>query len=245
CRHTLISRYRVDAAKIRVVVHGVPDVARLDRSSVKRRYGLEGAAVLATFGLLSPGKGIETIVEAMPRIVERHPNALYILWGETHPEVVRQQGERYRDRLLARAREIGVGDQVRFVNRYLPDDEVVHALLATDVYVSPSLDPNQAVSGTLSYAVAAGRAVIATPSRYARELLSDGRGILVPFQDSRALAGAVDCVLGDDDVRSSLQAAAYRHGRNMLWPKVAAAFREALIDASAATSPRAADRRGA
>jgi len=227
---TLTARYGVRPSKVCVVMHGVPDVLPVRGPRLKRPFGLEQDTVLSTFGLLSPGKGIETIIDAMPAIVERHPGARYVLWGQTHPSVKRDQGERYRTGLLERAQALGVIDRVSFVNRYMTDDEVVGALLATDVYVSTSLDPHQSVSGTLSYAVACGRAVIATEYLYAKELLADGRGITVPFRDPRALATTVDDVLRNPGLRASLESAAYRFGRRMTWPRIAAGYRQTFAD---------------
>jgi glycosyltransferase involved in cell wall biosynthesis len=220
--------YGVDPAKIRVVMHGVPDVKPYHGPFFKRVFGLGEGTVISTFGLLSRGKGIETIIEALPAVIKLHPDVTYVLWGETHPEVRRREGERYRSELRDRAEKLGVSDHVRFFARYLTDDEVVSALLATDVYVSPSLDPHQAVSGTLSYALACGRAVIATAYQYAKELLSDGRGITFPFRDAAALGAAVISVLDDATLRTSLETAAYRFGRGMTWPKIALGYRQAF-----------------
>lgn len=241
----LASRYGVDAAKLCVVMHGVPDVLPMRGRSLKQPFGLEASTVLSTFGLLSRGKGIETIIDALPNIVARHPGVKYVLWGQTHPEVRRAEGENYRLGLLSRAEQLGVLDRVSFVNRYMTDDEVVDALLATDVYVSPSLDPHQAVSGTLSYAVACGRAVIATEYQYAKELLAEGRGVTVPFRDHVALANAVDAVLRNPGLRSSLETAAYRFGRRMTWPNIARGYRQAFADSLLAGLNFAAARLGA
>lgn len=224
----LITQYGVEPRTVCVVMHGVPDVAPYHGTYFKQRYNLERDTVVSTFGLLSRGKGIESIIEALPAVLERHPNVAYVLWGETHPEVRRVEGERYRASLQERALELGVAGRVRFVDRYMTDDEVVAALLATDVYVSPSLDPHQAVSGTLSYAVACGRAVIATEFQYAKELLADGRGITVPFRDPQALGSAIDAVLSDASLRSALEHAAYAFGRGMTWPKIALGYRNAF-----------------
>ena len=226
----LIARYGVDARKICVVMHGVPDVPPLRGPQRKQPFGLQHDTVLSTFGLLSRGKGIETIIDALPAIVERHPSVRYVLWGQTHPEVRKREGEQYRESLMDRAERLGVSEHVKFVKRYMTDDEVVDALLATDVYVSPSLDPHQAVSGTLSYAVAAGRAVIATEYLYAKDLLADGRGITVPFKDARALAAGVDLVLSNPRLRESLQTTAYAFGRRMTWPRIAREYRQAFAD---------------
>lgn len=244
-RSILISSYCVDPDKLCVVMHGVPDVVPLRGAALKRPFGLEHRTVLSTFGLLSRGKGIETIIDALPSIVAHHPSATYVLWGQTHPEVRRAEGEQYRLGLLERAERLGVIDRVCFVNRYMTDDEVVDALLATDVYVSPSLDPYQAVSGTLSYAVACGRAVIASEYQYAKELLADGRGLTVPIRDARALAGAVEAVLSDPQLRSSLENAAYRFGRRMTWPNIARGYRQAFADSLLAGLDFAAAQRGA
>jgi glycosyltransferase involved in cell wall biosynthesis len=227
-KQLLATHYGVDPRTITVVMHGVPDVAPYHGTYFKQRFNLENDIVVSTFGLLSRGKGIETIIEALPGVLERHPKVAYVLWGETHPEVRRVEGERYRASLQQRALELGVAPRVRFVDRYMTDDEVVAALLATDVYVSPSLDPHQAVSGTLSYAVACGRAVIATEFQYAKELLADGRGIAVPFRDPKAIGTAIDAVLSDSALRTSLESAAYSFGRNMTWPKIALGYRNAF-----------------
>lgn len=228
-RRILISEYGVDADKICVVMHGVPDVRPYHGPFFKHRLGLGDAKVISTFGLLSRGKGIESIIEALPAVIERHPDAIYALWGETHPAVRRNEGERYRTELRERAEALGIDDRVRFFNRYMSDDEVIEALLATDVYVSPSLDPHQAVSGTLSYAVACGRAVVATEYVYAKELLAEGRGITVPFRDPGALAAGVTAILDDADFRTSIETAAYRFGRKMTWPKIALGYRQAFF----------------
>ncbi|MBV8171694.1 MAG: glycosyltransferase [Candidatus Eremiobacteraeota bacterium] len=227
-RHTLAHHYGVDPRKICVIMHGVPDVPLRSSRHFKRRLGLPGKTIISTFGLIGPDKGIEYLIEALPAIFARHPNAVYVMLGETHPGIRRHSGEAYRDSLAQRVHELGIGDRVFFENRYLADEEIVSALLATDVYVSPSLDPNQAVSGTLSYAVAAGRVVVATSTAYARELLAEGRGMVVPLRDSEALVDAIDAVLDDSDVRRAIEVAAYRFGRRMIWRNVAREYEHAL-----------------
>ncbi|MBC5805602.1 MAG: glycosyltransferase family 4 protein [Candidatus Eremiobacteraeota bacterium] len=230
-RRILEERYGIDSRKVEVVLHGVPDVPLRRSHHFKRRLGLENKTVLATFGLLSRGKGIEYVIEALPEIFRRHPDAHYLLLGETHPEVRKHEGESYRQSLLDRVDELGLRERVTFQDHYMQDDEVVGYLEATDIYLSPSLDPDQIVSGTLSYAVACGRVVIATESIYAKELLADGRGITVPFRDARSLSSAVNAVLGDAHARASLETAAYRYGRSMSWPKVARAYEDVFCDA--------------
>jgi len=230
-RRVLEEHYGIDARKVHVVLHGVPDVPLRRSQHFKRSLGLENKTVLATFGLLSRGKGIEYVIEALPAIFERHPDAHYLLLGETHPEVKNYEGEAYRESLQQRVAELGLADRVTFKNHYMQDDEVVASLEATDIYVSPSLDPNQIVSGTLSYAVACGRVVVATESTYAKELLADGRGITVPFRDSQSVSAAVNAVLDDAHLRSSIETAAYRFGRLMTWPKVARAYQNTFCAA--------------
>ena len=227
-RRILEEHYDIDPRKIEVILHGVPDVPLRNSRHFKRGIGLEGRTVLSSFGLLSRGKGIEYVIEALPAIFARHPDAVYLLLGETHPEVRRHEGESYRESLIARVRELGLTDRVHFIDRYMHDEEIVEYLQATDVYVSPSLDPDQIVSGTLSYAVACGRVVIATASVYARELLADGRGITIPFRESASVAAAVNSVLGDPQLRSELETTAYRFGRSMTWPRVARRYGRAF-----------------
>ena len=227
-RQILERAYGIDPRKVAVVLHGVPDVPLRQSKHFKKVFGLEGKTVISTFGLLNRGKGIEYILDALPSIFARHPEAVYLLLGETHPEVAKREGESYRDSLLERVQQLGIGERLQFLNHYMSDDEVVAYLLATDVYVSPSLDPNQIVSGTLSYAVACGRAVVATEYLYATELLADGRGITVPFRDSGALAQAVNRVLDDPDLRTSIEVAAYRYGRQMTWLRVARRYQQAF-----------------
>ena len=213
--------YGIDPRNIRVVLHGAPDVPLRSSRHFKRRFGLATRTVILTFGLLSPGKGIEYLLDALPTVFERYPDAIYLLLGETHPAVRQREGEGYRESLLERARALGISNQVRFLNHYMAYEEIVSYLLATDVYVSPSLDPHQIVSGTLSYAAACGRAVVATASAYANELLADGRGIVVPFRNAAALSLGIRALLGDQRMRRSIEVAAYRFGRGMIWSRVA------------------------
>ena len=216
--------YGIDPRKVRVVLHGAPDVPLRSSRHLKRRFGLSDKTVISTFGLLSPGKGIEYLLDALPAVFARYPDAVYLLLGETHPEIRRREGERYREALLERACSLGIAERVRFVNHYMTYEEVVSYLLATDVYASPSLDPYQIVSGTLSYAVACGRVVVATASAYANELLAGGRGIIVPFRNAAALSFGINAVLGNERARRSKEVAAYRFGRSMIWSRVARGY---------------------
>ncbi len=234
----LETRYGVPRTRVYVVWHGVPTIEPASREEAKRRLGLEGRLVLSTFGLVSPGKGIEDVLDVLPEVVARHPQAVYLVLGETHPNVRRREGERYRNMLLDKVRALRLSRHVRFENRYLRDEEIVAYLQATDVYITPYHNPDQIVSGTLSWALAAGCAVVSTPYRYAVDVLSDGRGVLVPFRDPQALARALDELLADPQRRARLGERAYAASVPMRWPRVAARyaalFEESLERAAAA-----------
>jgi glycosyltransferase involved in cell wall biosynthesis len=214
----------VPDAKIDVIPHGIPSLPDAGRS--KRRLGLEGKSVILTFGLLSPDKGIEHVIDALPAILARHPDTLYIVLGATHPHVKERQGETYRSMLENRARALGVHANVLFHNSFVSQDELNEFLAAADIYITPYLKPEQITSGTLAYAVGSGKAVISTPYSYARELLSGGRGILVPWprDDPRGIARAVIGILDDDQGRAALCERGAAYGRNMLWPEVARSY---------------------
>jgi glycosyltransferase involved in cell wall biosynthesis len=227
--------YGVPAGKIDLIPHGIPSVP--SASASKDRLGVEGKAVLLTFGLLSPDKGIEYVIDALPAILARFPHVVYVVLGATHPHIRESQGEAYRVMLETRALRLGVDASVIFHNRFVSHDELTDFLAAADVYVTPSLQPEQTTSGTLAYAVGSGTAVISTPYVYARELLADGRGILVPWRDAGAIAQAVNRLLADDAARLALGRRAAAHGRHMAWPAVArgylASFERARVEHAA------------
>jgi glycosyltransferase involved in cell wall biosynthesis len=203
-----------------VIEHGMPAIEPRGRHRLKRQLGVEDRPILSTFGLVDPRKGLEYVIEAMPEIVARHPDALYLVVGQTHPELLKRDGEAYRNSLVASAGRLGMRDHVKFVNQYLTQREVVDYLLATDVYVTPYLDPNQITSGTLAYALGAGKAIVSTPYLHAQEVLGSGRGILVPFRDAAAVASAVNSVLGDPQRKRELESRAYEYGKQMAWPAI-------------------------
>ena len=213
-------RYGVAADRIRVIPHGVPDRPWRNPDELKPSFGWQGRKVLMTFGLIAPNKGIQHMIDAMPEIVRRHPDALYVIVGATHPNLVRQDGECYRTMLMDEARDRGVGDHVRFIDRFVEQEELLDMLQASDIYVTPYLNMAQVTSGTLSYAVAVGKPVISTPYVHAREILADGHGLLVKPADSAALADAAIDLLSNPERRETLARAAYERGRTMLWPKV-------------------------
>jgi glycosyltransferase involved in cell wall biosynthesis len=229
------SVHGVNPAKIDVIPHGIPIAP--DRRS-KEALGVEGRSVILTFGLLSPDKGIEYVIDAMPAILAKHPNTVYIVLGATHPHVKQQHGEAYRQMLQSRAERLGVDANVIFHNRFVSHEELVEFLGAADLYVTPYLKEEQSTSGTLAYAVGCGKAVISTPYRYARELLADGRGILVPWRDSAAIGREVTGLLDEPARRIELQQRAAAFGRSMAWPVVARRYVDSFEQAGASHEER-------
>jgi glycosyltransferase involved in cell wall biosynthesis len=221
-RSILIDRYGIDEAKVHVIHHGVPDVPFRETHMPKGYFGLEDRMVISTFGLINRGKGLEYAIDAMRDIAERHPEALYLILGQTHPVVRRHEGEVYRESLEALVRKHGLENNVHLIDHYLGFDELLQYLQATDIYLTPYLNPTQIVSGTLAYAVGCGKAIVSTPYLYAEELLAHGRGFLVNFRDAAAIGGTVNALLDDPALRSSTERRAYRFGRRMTWPNVAA-----------------------
>jgi glycosyltransferase involved in cell wall biosynthesis len=211
--------YGVAAERISVIPHGVPDRAYVEPERAKRRFAVAGRKVVMTFGLLAPDKGIGFMIDAMPAIVERHPEVLYVVIGATHPNLIREQGEALRESLMTRAEELGVASNVRFIGDFLDQEELLDWLEASDVYVTPYLNMAQITSGTLSYAIGLGKPVVSTPYLHAAELLAQDHGMLVPPHDAQALAGAVLGLLDDDEAREALAHRAYALGRDLLWPR--------------------------
>jgi glycosyltransferase involved in cell wall biosynthesis len=227
----LIDHYGADAQRITVIEHGAPDRPFGRQAQYRTQLGLDGRRIMMTFGLLNPGKGLETAIEALPAIVARHPDILYRIVGATHPNLVRDEGEAYRESLMALAEKLGVGDHVHWDNRFLDREELLDQLEACDIYLTPYQNAQQSTSGTLSYAVALGKAIVSTPYIHARELLGDGTGILVPRADSDAIGKAVNSLLDTPDALHALQTRSYRRGRSTIWRHFA--------DASAALITRA------
>jgi glycosyltransferase involved in cell wall biosynthesis len=230
-RDTLRELHGVADGVIDVIPHGIPRVARGSRGPVQ--LGLSNKRVLLTFGLLSPDKGIEYVIDALPSILERHPNTVFVVVGATHPHVKERHGEAYRLSLTSRARRLGLAEHVIFEDRFVNDAELADFLAAADVYVTPYLNPEQSTSGTLARAVASGKAVVSTPYWHARELLGDDHGVLVPARDAVALASAVGDLLSDDARRLALGERAAQLGRSMSWPVVAKLYLDSFARAQA------------
>jgi glycosyltransferase involved in cell wall biosynthesis len=241
-REFLRDVYGIPEEKVDLIPHGIPDMPFVDPNFYKDRFGTEGRLVLLTFGLLSRNKGIENVILALPEIVRQYPNVAYIVLGATHPNVQRQEGEQYRIYLERLARELAVERNVIFHNRFVTLEELVEFIGGTDIYITPYCSEAQAVSGTLAYALGAGKAVISTPYWYAQEMLADGRGVLVPFNNPSAIAEKTIELLSNEAERHAMRKRAYLHGRAMVWREVARAYMTSFERARASRQqhPRAA-----
>jgi glycosyltransferase involved in cell wall biosynthesis len=219
-RSLLIQDYGIATEQVSVVPHGVPPMHPHGRTQIKEQLDLSGRTIITTFGLVDPRKGLEYMIEAMQVVREQDPTALYLIVGKTHPELVRREGEAYRRELWRLVRERGLQRHVEFVDEYLSQAQIVQYLLASDVYVTPYLDPQQITSGTLAYALGAGKAIVSTPYPHAREVLTPERGMLVPFRSQSALAESTLRILGDPALKQRFERAAYAYGRETAWPRV-------------------------
>ena len=231
----LIDVYGISGSKILVVPHGVPDIPFAHTlADAKTQLGFpSNVPIITTFGLISRNKNIQFVLKALPEVIKSVPNALYLILGETHPLVKQYEGEAYREGLEYNVTQLGLSKNVRFINKFLDDNELLAYLKATDVYLTPYAQEDQYVSGTLSWAVGMGKAVVSTPYLYAKELLADGRGFLVPFEDDQFLQTTITALLKDDGMRNRARRSAYDFGRQMTWPTVANKlediFRELLL----------------
>jgi glycosyltransferase involved in cell wall biosynthesis len=220
--------YGIVPEKIDLIPHGIPDVPFVDPSFHKDLFGVEGKIVLLSFGLLSPNKGIENVIAALPAIADRYPNIVYIILGATHPHVIQQEGETYRLSLQWMAQEKDMEGRVIFYNRFVSLEELVEFISAADIYITPYLNEAQITSGTLAYTLGAGKAVVSTPYWYAQEMLDDERGVLVPFRDPAALAAGIIDLLDNEAKRHAMRKRAYIFGRDMIWPQIARRYMESF-----------------
>ena len=220
-RELLRSVYHVPDDKIEVIPHGIPDVAFGAPDAAKTRLGFGGKPVILTFGLLSPNKGVEVMIDAVPSILQRRPDAVYVVLGATHPNLVREQGEAYRESLTARVRELGVEDHVVFLDQFVDQTTLLEFISMCDIYVTPYLNEAQMTSGTLAYSFGLGKPVVSTPYWHARELLADGRGVLVPFGNATAIGNEIAALLTDDPRRQAMCERAYAVSRTMTWERTA------------------------
>ncbi|UCE06128.1 MAG: glycosyltransferase family 4 protein [bacterium] len=220
--------YQAAEQKIDLIAHGIPDMPFVDPNFYKDQFGVEGKHVVLTFGLLSPNKGIENVLKALPAVITEFPNLVYIVLGATHPNELKYQGEAYRMGLERLAHDLGIKKHVIFYNRYVELDELKEFIGAADIYITPYLNPAQITSGTLSYAFGCGKLVISTPYWYAEELLADNRGILVPFNDANAISTALFKSIRDESLHHSMRKKAYLLGREMVWSNIAHRYIESL-----------------
>jgi glycosyltransferase involved in cell wall biosynthesis len=216
--------FRVPARKVDLIPHGIPDLPFEQPDVYKGAFSCQGKSVLLTFGLLTPNKGFESVIQAMPEILASHSNAVYIIAGATHPQIRAREGDHYRLELQALAKKLGVEQQVRFINRFVSPREMASLVGSADIYITPYCHEAQAVSGTLAYALGAGKAIISTPYWHAAELLDDGRGTLVPFEDPAAIAAAAIELLDNDAKRQSMRCRAYLYARRMVWNRAAQSY---------------------
>ncbi len=220
-RQLLRSVYRTPAEKIEVIPHGIPDFPFVEPDQAKARLGFSGRAVILTFGLLSPNKGVEVMIDAMPSILKRRADAIYVVLGATHPNLVRTEGEAYRESLVTRTRQLGVENHVVFLDQFVDQAKLLDFISMCDVYVTPYLTESQMTSGTLAYSFGLGKAVVSTPYWHAAELLGEGRGVLVPFGDAASIGGEIADLLTDDARRQAMRKRAYASSRSMTWERTA------------------------
>ena len=232
----LATAYGVEPRRVEVIPHGVPDLPLAETATLKAALGFEGREVILSFGLLGPEKGYELVIDALPAVVAEHPDVCYVIVGASHPDVLERDGETYRQALVARVKALKLVNNVRFVDTFAGRVEMTRWLQAADIFVTPYPDLDKAVSGALSYAMGAGRAIVSTPYAYAADMLADGRGILVPPDAPADLAIALNRILGDDKLRGNLGRLAYEYSRQMVWSKVGAQYRELFQRVGAAAS---------
>jgi polysaccharide biosynthesis protein PslF len=226
----MLKRQGIPYKKCIVIPHGCPTIDCTNNNLIKESLGLEGRLVASTFGLISSGKGIEYAIRALPEVIKKEPRIIYLIIGETHPEVRKNEGEKYRNELTRLVSELGLEEHVRFTNRFITKRELIKFLQATDIYITPYISPNQISSGTLIYALGAGKAVVSTPYYHAMEVLSNDRGILCRFEDSASIAEGINRLL-DENFRSEIQRRAYKYSRRFLWKNVAKKYLK-LINAT-------------
>jgi glycosyltransferase involved in cell wall biosynthesis len=216
--------YDIDADKIKIIPHGCPEMPFVPTDKAKKDLCLEDQTILSSFGLLSRDKGIQNVIRALPKIVEEWPEVLFLVIGETHPQVRLREGERYRKRLMRLVKKLNLKKNVRFHNRFLTKEELIKYLQATDIYISPYTKRDQLSSGTVTYALGAGKAIISTPFYYAMEVLDEGRGILCKFRSSRSITKSIRQLLEDPELKTTIEKRAYKYSRNMTWPQVASSY---------------------
>lgn len=222
--------YGLEGKNIQVIPHGVPYKILPPREKLKIKYGYKDKIIISTFGLISPGKGLEYGIEAVSKIIKDFKNVIYLILGQTHPVVKKHYGEVYRQKLQNMVNELGLSQHVKFIDKYLEKDELLEYLKLTDIYMTPYIGKDQAVSGTLAYAVGYGKAIVSTPYLYAQELLENGRGLLADFKDADSLAECLSTILENPQLQKQLETRTKAYGRSMIWKNVATAYAKTFID---------------
>lgn len=233
----LTGTYGIEAEKIAYIPHGVPSMRLASRAELKLKHDLQRKAVISSFGLISPDKGLEYGIEAVAKVVPSHANLIYLILGKTHPRVKESRGEEYRRSLIDLAQSLGVQEHIRFINKYLTKEEVMTYLRLSDMYLTPYLSREQAVSGTLAYAMGSGRVIISTPYRYAEEMLGDDRGLLARFKDADSIAACIRTVIGSPDRQREMEAKTLAAGKAMTWAAVAAQYARMCVRIAAPATP--------
>jgi len=212
--------YNIRQSKINIVPHGVPVFKEKPKENIKKAYDISNRPLVTTFGFLGPGKGIELGIKAISHLKDKHPEIIYLVAGETHPTLRKRMGESYRDSLVELIQDLELDDNIRFINKYISLEELGEVLYMTDVYLTPYPNKDQAVSGTLAYAVGCGRAIVSTPYEYAKEVLSDGRGLIASQPDPKELASLIDMLISNPQLRTQLENKTAKLGNTMTWPQV-------------------------
>lgn len=227
---TLENTYEIPKNKVMMIPHGVPNIKFQDQTIAKKNCNLENRLVISTFGLIGPGKGIEYAIESFVSIKQKYPTVLYLVIGKTHPNIIATEGEKYRDSLIKKIEKLGLSDNVLFVNRFVDIEEYINYLLATDIYLTPYPNPEQVTSGTLAYAMSAGRVCVSTPYIYAKELLKDGHGVLIPFNDSKVLAQKIVKLFSSEKDKREMELKNHLYTRAMIWENVSKKYSETFLN---------------
>jgi glycosyltransferase involved in cell wall biosynthesis len=237
-RLILEQEYNLDPTKLHTIPHGVPAVRRTDPEHLKQMMGFEGRKVLCTFGLLSSGKGIQYVIRALPDVVKKHPEVLYLVVGETHPEIRKREGEKYRNSLIELIKRLHLEKHVRFVNQYLTTPQLIRYLQATNIYITPYIERYQITSGTLAYALGCGKPVISTPYLYAAEALAEGRGLLAEFQNPKSFARCINLLIENPALREHCERSSFEYGKAMSWRNVGVQYTDLFRAVSGIAQPK-------
>ena len=228
-KYLLQSVYGVDPCKIEVIHHGVPKKLIQSRESLKKKYGYENMQIISTFGLIGPGKGIELGIKAVSKVVKENKDILYLILGQTHP-ALKEEGISYRNKLEELVEKLNLGENVKFINKYLSKDEIIQYLQLSDIYLTPYMEKDQAVSGTMAYAVGYGKVIVSTPYLYAKEMLADGRGLLAEFNNPDSMADCIKYIIQNPDKKARMERNTIKIGRTMYWDKVAKRYTEMFLN---------------